>query len=453
MKKKLLKSFAFVALGVFATSAYAQSESDIQDAVVAEISSNWEKVKGVVEYQSGTGWLFGNQSMNSPYGYIKSPEFPMTTDVELNFHLTFATESERKNYLWMDLGYRYERYVLDDEGNYVYDENGQKKIETVVVEPSLETEGVNQWGLGGHQINLKHTFELPQPDDMIPGGTIMAQFFLKARGHNLINADAFEVYAPELVIDENLETNTNLLALNIGRNIRLRVIRSFQIPKIYSLSLPFAFSQEWADKVFGEGTVVKEFCGVTEDFDEEGDLTSNTTFNFKNTDFDHESSYPYLILPAQDVENPLFEGVVVSGNNHVTTTVNGSEGGAYTFVGSLNKEHYPTGEGSMHILKNGQIWQCTSDDESSFKGVRGYFYYVEAVDNNNPHVLKQDDDSSVRSFNVQMFDDYYTDIKSVETQTTKKAGIFNMAGQKLNVGRAQLQKGFYIIDGAKVYVK
>ena len=57
MKKKLLKSFAFVALGVFATSAYAQSESDIQDAVVAEISSNWEKVKGVVEYQSGTGWL------------------------------------------------------------------------------------------------------------------------------------------------------------------------------------------------------------------------------------------------------------------------------------------------------------------------------------------------------------------------------------------------------------
>ncbi len=40
MKKKLLKSFAFVALGLFATSAYAQSESEIQDTVVAVIGDN-----------------------------------------------------------------------------------------------------------------------------------------------------------------------------------------------------------------------------------------------------------------------------------------------------------------------------------------------------------------------------------------------------------------------------
>ena len=40
MKKKLLKSFAFVALGVFATSAFAQSEPEIQDAVVAVIGDN-----------------------------------------------------------------------------------------------------------------------------------------------------------------------------------------------------------------------------------------------------------------------------------------------------------------------------------------------------------------------------------------------------------------------------
>ena len=298
-----------------------------------------------------------------------------------------------------------------------------------------------------------YNLNFQRPEGVPENATMFVNLKVEGTGHNIVSPGTFELTARELVIDENSEVNTDRLALNVGRNIRLRVIRSFQIPKIYSLSLPFQFNQDWADQVFGEGTVVKEFCGVTEDFDADGDLTSNTTFNFKNTNFEQESSYPYLILPAQDVENPLFEGVVVSGNNHVTTTVNGSEGRAYTFVGSLNKEHYPTEEGSMHILKNGQIWQCTSDDASSFKGVRGYFYYVEAVDNNNPHVLKQDDDSSVRSFNVQMFDDYYTDIKSVETQTTKKSGIYNMAGQKLNVGRAQLQKGFYIIDGAKVYVK
>ena len=430
MKKKLLKSFAFVALGVFATSAYAQSESEseIQDAIVAVVGNNWS-VEGEVTHREGTTeYILGTQSTHDR-GAITSPEFPITGDLVFVPKATAWTGATWKNGLFITVTFKYT------------DENGAEQTVPVTQELQIDK--------NGRVYNLN--FE--RPEGVPENAKMFASIKVDGTGHNIISPSSFELTARELVIDENSEVNTDRLALNIGRNIRLRVIRSFQIPKIYSLSLPFAFSQEWADKVFGEGTVVKEFCGVTEDFDEEGDLTSNTTFNFKNTDFDHESSYPYLILPAQDVENPLFEGVVVSGNNHVTTTVNGSEGGAYTFVGSLNKEHYPTGEGSMHILKNGQIWQCTSDDASSFKGVRGYFYYVEAVDNNNPHVLKQDDDSSVRSFNVQMFDDYYTDIKSVETQTTKKAGIYNMAGQKLNVGRAQLQKGFYIIDGAKVYVK
>ena len=430
MKKKLLKSLAFVALGVFATSAYAQSESesDIQDAIVADISDDWATEGKVV--QNGSSYTLGlPRAHDEDEGTIISPEFPINGDLLFVPNAVAWTGASWKNDITIVVNFKY----TDEEGNQ----------QVVPVEHVFEINKVSQT----YHLNFE------RPEGIPADATMSANIKLTGNGQNTISPGYFEITARELVIDENSEVNTDRLALNIGRNIRLRVIRSFQIPKIYSLSLPFAFSQEWADKVFGEGTVVKEFCGVTEDFDEEGDLTSNTTFNFKNTDFDHESSYPYLILPAQDVENPLFEGVVVSGNNHVTTTVNGSEGGAYTFVGSLNKEHYPTDEGSMHILKNGQIWQCTSDDASSFKGVRGYFYYVEAVDNNNPHVLKQDDDSSVRSFNVQMFDDYYTDIKSVETQTTKKAGIFNMAGQKLNVGRAQLQKGFYIIDGAKVYVK
>jgi len=430
MKKQLLKTLAFVAFGAFATSVYAQSESEseIQDAIVAVVGKNWSAVEGTLVTPDEDGFRLGDPSTHT-YGSIISPEFPITGDLKFVPKGTAWTGAEWKNGLTVVAFFNW----TDDEGV----AHSQQVEKTFVVDKT------------GQLYNL----DFGRPEGVPADATMSAQIQVTGTGRNIISAESFEVTARELVIDENSEVNTDRLALNINRNIRLRVIRSFQIPKIYSLSLPFKFSQDWADQVFGEGTVVKEFCGVTEDFDADGDLTSNTTFNFKNTDFEHESSYPYLILPAQDVENPLFEGVVVSGNNHVTTTVNGSEGGAYTFVGSLNKEHYPTEEGSMHILKNGQIWQCTSDDASSFKGVRGYFYYVEAVDNNNPHVLKQDDDSSVRSFNVQLFDDEYTDIKSVETQTTKKAGIFNMAGQKLNVGRAQLQKGFYIIDGAKVYVK
>ena len=44
-------------------------------------------------------------------------------------------------------------------------------------------------------------------------------------------------------------------------------------------------------------------------------------------------------------------------------------------------------------------------------------------------------------------------INSVTTQNVKKEGIYNMAGQKVNAVRNELQKGFYIINGEKVYVK
>ena len=410
MKKKLLKSFAFVALGVFATSAYAQSESefDIQDAIVADISDDWA-TEGKVE-QNGSSYTLGLPRAHSEdEGSIISPEFPINGDLLFVPQAEAWTGASWKNNIIIVVNFKF----TDEEG----------KEQVVLVEHEFEINKISQ--------NYHLKFE--RPAGVPADATMSANIKLTGNGQNTISPGYFEITARELVIDENSEVNTDRLALNVGRNIRLRVIRSFQIPKIYSLSLPFQFNQDWADQVFGEGTVVKEFCGVTEDFDADGDLTSNTTFNFKNTNFEQESSYPYLILPAQDVENPLFEGVVVSGNNHVTTTVNGSEGRAYTFVGSLNKEHYPTEEGSMHILKNGQIWQCTSDDASSFKGVRGYFYYVEAVDNNNPHVLKQDDDSSVRSFNVQMFDDYYTDIKSVETQTKKEV-------RHLQYGRSEAER-------------
>lgn len=437
MKKKLLKTLAFVAFGAFATSAYAQSpsESEIQDAIVADITAGWTTEGTVKVGPDGTSYTLGLPRAHAEdEGSITSPEFPISGDLLFIPQAEAWTGATWKNNIIIVVYFKF----TDEEG-----------VEQVVpVEHEFEINKISQ--------NYYLSFE--KPEGVPADATMSANIKLTGNGQNTISPGYFEITARELVIDENSEVNTERLALNVGRNIRLRVIRSFfnsdsnGNPKIYTLSLPFAFSQEWADQVFGSGTVVKEFCGVTEELDEDGDLTSNTTFNFKNTDFDHESSFPYLILPAQDTENPLFEGVVVSSNNHVATAAIGTEGGTYTFYGSLNKEHYDTEEGSIHILKDGQIWQCTSDDNTSFKGVRGYFHYEEPVDNNNPHILKQDDDSSVRFFNVQLFDDNYTDIKSVVTQTAK-AGIYNMAGQKLNVSRAQLQKGFYIVDGAKVYVK
>ena len=274
-----------------------------------------------------------------------------------------------------------------------------------------------------------------------------------AKAGNIVTKENLSVTAPVLYISEMSTENSEKIEWNEGKKIRLGIFRKFTNEKWYTLCLPFEMTQEIAETAFGAGTQIKVFGDVTEVYNAKG-IMKKATFNFYNPTFTEGTGYPYLIKVGDDkVDNPQFNGVVVSKTVQEPYVTADGSGNLYTFMGNLDRMHYQVSEGTMHILQDNKILQCTDDDITMFKGLRGWFHFVEAPNTNFPKDIDPSSSASVHDFSFAVYDEFYSNINSVTTQNVKKEGIYNMAGQKVNAVRNELQKGFYIINGEKVYVK
>ncbi|MBQ2181069.1 MAG: hypothetical protein II400_02370, partial [Bacteroidaceae bacterium] len=301
------------------------------------------------------------------------------------------------------------------------------------------------------KIIIEKTFTIPA--DWQEGTEVRTTVSVGAKAGNIVTPENLIVTAPVLYISEMSTENTEKIGWNEGKKIRLGIFRKFTNEKWYTLCLPFEMTQEIAETAFGAGTQIKKFGSVTEVYNAKG-IMKKATFNFYNPDFTEGTGYPYLIKVGDNkVDNPQFNGVVVSKTvKYEEITVDDSHH-IYTFTGNLDRMHYQVADGTMHILKDNKILQCTDDDITMFKGLRGWFHFVEAPNTNFPKDIDPSSSAGVHDFSFAVYDEFYSNINSVTTQNVKKEGIYNMAGQKVNAVRNELQKGFYIINGEKVYVK
>ena len=301
------------------------------------------------------------------------------------------------------------------------------------------------------KIIIEKTFEVPA--DWQEGTEVRTTVSVGAKAGNIVTKENLSVTAPVLYISEMSTENTEKIGWNEGKKIRLGILRKFTNEKWYTLCLPFEMTQEIAETAFGAGTQIKVFGDVTEVYNAKG-IMKKATFNFYNPKFDEGTGYPYLIKVGDDkVDNPQFNGVVVSKTVQEPYVTADGSGNLYTFMGNLDRMHYQVSEGTMHILQDNKILQCTDDDDTMFRGLRGCFHFVEAPNTNFPKDIDPSSSASVHDFSFAVYDEFYSNINSVTTQNVKKEGIYNMAGQKVNAVRNELQKGFYIINGEKVYVK
>lgn len=437
MKKDLLKAFMFAVLGVFSMNTFAQ-ESDIEDAVVAVVSNKWIAQDGTTYKEvDGVPTFVCGHPDGKEITYVTSPEFNLITrSITVHYFIEAHTGADQKN-------------DVATECRFIYVNTSGEQVEyREVFTDYIKKEG---------KLVLEHTFYLP--DDWQEGTEVRTAVSVGAKGANIVTPQNLIVTAPVLFISEMSTENTEKIGWNEGKNIRLGIFRKFDSKteagddKWYTLCLPFELTQELAENVFGAGTEIKIFDGVTEVYNSKGEM-KKATFNFYDAAFTEGTGYPYLIKVGNDnVSNPLFEGVVVSTAIQNPEVIAEASSNIYTFMGNLDRQHYQVAEGSMHILSGNKILQCTDDDITMFKGLRGWFHFVEAPNTNFPKGIDTGSSAGVHDFSFAIFDGFSTDIKSVATQNVKKEGIYNMAGQKVNAVRNELQKGFYIINGEKVYVK
>ena len=430
MKKNLLKAFMFAVLGVFSMNTFAQ-ESDIEDAIVAEVSSKWIPQDGTTyKDDGGVATFVCGQPSGKDITYVTSPEFNLITpSITVRYSIEAQTDDWKND------------VVTECRFNYVNTSG----------EPAESREVFRDYNHKDDKIIIEKTFEVPA--DWQEGTEVRTTVSVGAKAGNIVTKENLSVTAPVLYISEMSTENTEKIRWNEGKKIRLGIFRKFTNDKWYTLCLPFEMTQEIAETAFGAGTQIKVFGDVTEVYNAKG-IMKKATFNFYNPDFTEGTGYPYLIKVGDDkVDNPQFNGVVVSTTVQSPEIIADDSHNSYTFMGNLDRKHYMVTEGSMHILQDNKILQCTDDDDTMFRGLRGWFHFVEAPNTNFPKDIDPSSSAGVHDFSFAVYDEFYSNINSVTTQNVKKEGIYNMAGQKVNAVRNELQKGFYIINGEKVYVK
>ena len=430
MKKNLLKAFMFAVLGVFSMNTFAQ-ESDIEDAIVAVVSDKWIPQDGTTyKDDGGVATFVCGQPSGKDITYVTSPEFNLITpSITVRYSIEAQTDDWKND------------VVTECRFNYVNTSG----------EPAESREVFRDYNHKDDKIIIEKTFEVPA--DWQEGTEVRTTVSVGAKAGNIVTKENLSVTAPVLYISEMSTENTEKIGWNEGKKIRLGIFRKFTNEKWYTLCLPFEMTQEIAETAFGAGTQIKVFGDVTEVYNAKG-IMKKATFNFYNPTFTEGTGYPYLIKVGDDkVDNPQFNGVVVSTDVKKPEVTADGSGNLYTFMGNLDRMHYQVSEGTMHILQDNKILQCTDDDDTMFRGLRGWFHFVEAPNTNFPKDIDPSSSASVHDFSFAVYDEFYSNINSVTTQNVKKEGIYNMAGQKVNAVRNELQKGFYIINGEKVYVK
>jgi len=430
MKKNLLKAFMFAVLGVFSMNTFAQ-ESDIEDAIVAVVSDKWIPQDGTTKTEvAGVPTFVCGHPDGKDITYVTSPEFNLITpSITVRYSIEAQTDDWKND------------VATECRFNYV-NTSGESSEYRELCTDYDEKDG---------KIIIEKTFAVPA--DWQEGTEVRTTVSVGAKAGNIVTKENLSVTAPVLYISEMSSENTEKIGWNEGKKIRLGIFRKFTNEKWYTLCLPFEMTQEIAETAFGAGTQIKVFGDVTEVYNAKG-IMKKATFNFYNPDFTEGTGYPYLIKVGDDkVDNPQFNGVVVSTDVKTPEIIVDDSHNSYTFMGNLDRKHYMVTEGSMHILQDNKILQCTDDDITMFKGLRGWFHFVEAPNTNFPKDIDPSSSASVHDFSFAVYDEFYSNINSVTTQNVKKEGIYNMAGQKVNAVRNELQKGFYIINGEKVYVK
>ena len=164
-------------------------------------------MEGMVQ-QDGSSYILGDQSTHHR-GSITSPEFPVTGDLLFIPNGEAWTGATWKNNLIISVTFKYT------------DASGDEQTEVVTQELLIDKNG------------RPYNLNFQRPEGVPENATMYVNLKVEGTGHNIVSPGTFELTAHELVIDENSEVNTDRLALNVGRNIRLRVIRSFSNTKFY----------------------------------------------------------------------------------------------------------------------------------------------------------------------------------------------------------------------------
>ena len=221
------------------------------------------------------------------------------------------------------------------------------------------------------------------------------------------------------------ETANN--AVDDAANATVRLVRTLSSEYWNTFCVPFGISAEQVSEVFGEGTKITEFKGEMD----------GTTMKLDNAT-EIVAGVPYLIKPAQTVENPQFEGVTIVSGEPLSIS---SKDGSYKFTGVYSPTKLTVGGTDLFIATDGSLKQPAVNEENAnlIKGMRAYITIPAGVD--------------MKAVKLSI-DGELTGIKDIDAETTTAdSKIYDLNGRYMGTDTNGLSKGVYIMNGKKITIK
>ena len=248
------------------------------------------------------------------------------------------------------------------------------------------------------------TFELTEAADVYLGWQVDFSQGEANQEFRVLNVDLLKL-VPYTVLNENDEqaqapTKHPFGDVEITRTLKAGQWNTFCVP--FSMDIP----DGWTVKKMKSATTYGENYGVV--FEE-----SNTI----------EAGVPYIVKPEEAVTDWVVENVTVD------PTLHDAVDGDITFTGNMYKTTVPVG--SFYVA-NSQFWQSDGSKDVTLKGFRAIFTPA--------------DPASVKSLTYDFEEP--TGIEQVMADN-ESLTIYDLSGRRIS----KPSKGFYIVNGKKVFIK
>lgn len=238
------------------------------------------------------------------------------------------------------------------------------------------------------------------------------------------------------VVTKDYSTSTSTSSSNVLKescvntfssqsNVTVQLDRTFGNDGWYTFCVPFAVDADMLKSVFGEGVELRTFKDM-----------SGTTMNFEAAQ-SIEAGVPYLLKVAQEVSDPVFDGVdVVAPESNGMPAAKGE--GGYYMQGVYGMTALST-DGTHLFLGGDSKFYRPSVGGEKMKGMRAYFVVPQGI---NMAAL------------VANIDGEATAIDQInDAAVTVAAPVYNLNGQCVGTSLDGLARGIYVQNGKKFVVK
>lgn len=214
--------------------------------------------------------------------------------------------------------------------------------------------------------------------------------------------------------------------IKLGDTYSYQVQRTFASTHWNSICLPFDVSQDALKKVMGKNCALREFTKKVE----------NNVLKFKDA-VAIQAGVPYLIKPADKVENPIFSNVVYQDVKPQKVQDDAKQ---YAFVGTFDPVKLSVDGSDLFLLSNGNLAKPKSDKVNEMYGMRAYF----KINEQNSTSAKQ------ITYAIDCDSETVTGIQSPVYPSTNSQHIYNLQGVDVGADIHPLPAGVYVMGGKTI---